>query len=189
MRTVERGITINSVGSGARGSLANIPGLASDVHAADCGDEGRWVRSPRLAGSGQAAGPARGSRARCAVWRWEESGALGDWVDLVGDEPVCFAVHGSRGVGVWGIDQAEDLAVLLVDPVPQVVNAVGVLGLQVGGMCLGHVIDGDRPADGVRVHEQCHGWVLLRCMRLFWHAQETAAGPGATSGGFPILAG
>src|SRR5689334_22932134 len=68
----------------------------------------------------------------------EGSGSLGDWVDLVGDEPVCLAVDGSGGVGVWGIDQAEDLAVLLVDPVPQVVNAVGVLGLQVGGVRLGH---------------------------------------------------
>jgi hypothetical protein len=41
-------------------------------------------------------------------------------------------VHGSRGIGIGGVDQAEDLAVLLVDPVAQVVNAVCLLGLQVG---------------------------------------------------------
>src|SRR5215472_7242823 len=83
--------------------------------------------------------------------------SLSDWVDLVGDEPMGFAVHGRCGVGVGSVDQAEDLAVLLVDPVAQVVNAVCILGLHVGGVCLCHVVDGDRAADGVRIHEQCHG--------------------------------
>ena len=66
-------------------------------------------------------------------------------------------MHGSCGVGVWGIDQAKDLAVLLVDPVPQVVNAVGVLGLHVGGVCFGHVVEGDLAVNRVRVYEQRHG--------------------------------
>lgn len=35
------------------------------------------------------------------------------------------AVHGVSGDRVRRVDQAEDLAVLLIDPVPQVVHAVG----------------------------------------------------------------
>src|SRR5712691_4262301 len=56
-----------------------------------------------------------------------KSRSFGDGVDLVGDEPVCLAVHRGGRIGVWRVDQAEDLAVLLVDPVAQVMDAVCVL--------------------------------------------------------------
>jgi len=46
-----------------------------------------------------------------------------------------------------------------------VMDTVRVLCLQVGGVCLCHVVDGYRPADGVRVHEKRH--VLpLSCARV-----------------------
>src|SRR5215471_14199576 len=77
-----------------------------------------------------------------------------------------FAMHGCCGVGVWGVDQAEDLAMVLVDPVAQVVDAVCILGLQVGGVCLRHVVDGDRALDRVRVHEQCHRLSSPVCVGL-----------------------
>src|SRR5262249_56360000 len=64
-----------------------------------------------------------------------------------------------------GVEQAEDLAVRLVDPVAQVVHAVPALGLQVGGMCRGDVVDADWAAGGVDVDEQWHGFVLWRCSR------------------------
>jgi hypothetical protein len=68
-----------------------------------------------------------GPRKRCRVRALR---AFGDRVDLVGDEPVRLAVHDGRGVGVRGVDQAEDLAVRLIDPVAQVLDTVTALGLQ-----------------------------------------------------------
>ena len=44
------------------------------------------------------------SEHHCRGARGRESGSLGDGVDLVGDEPVSFAMHGCCGVGVWGVD-------------------------------------------------------------------------------------
>jgi hypothetical protein len=38
------------------------------------------------------------------------SGSFLNVVDLVCDEPVCFAVDCVSGVGVWRVDEAEDLA-------------------------------------------------------------------------------
>jgi len=50
--------------------------------------------------------------------------AFGDRVDLVGNESVCLAVHSGRGVGVWGVNQAEDRTMSLTNPVAQAVEAV-----------------------------------------------------------------
>src|ERR1700745_1209053 len=110
---------------------------------------------PGMPGPGGRAGGAPGPGA----------GSLGDRVDLIGYEPVRLAVHAFGGVGVRGIDQAEDLAVLLIHPVAQVMNAVCALGLQVGGVRLRHVVDGDRAAKGVGVHEQCHRLYLSALLR------------------------
>ena len=41
-------------------------------------------------------------------------------------------MHGDRGEGIGGLGETEHLAVLLVDPVAQILHAVLVLGLQVG---------------------------------------------------------
>ncbi len=62
---------------------------------------------------------------------------LGDLVDLVGDEAVRLAVHGVGGLRVGGLDEAEDLPRLLVDPVALVLDAVLLLRLQVGLVRLG----------------------------------------------------
>ena len=49
---------------------------------------------------------------------------------LVGDQAVGLSVDAMGGVG--GLDQAEDLAGALVGPVPEVLDAVGVLLVVVG---------------------------------------------------------
>ena len=64
-----------------------------------------------------------------------------------------YGVHYLR----YWVDQDHGKIFCLVDPVPQVANAVGVLGLHVGGVCLRHVADRDRAVNRVRVHEQRHG--------------------------------
>src|SRR5690242_12613202 len=82
-------------------------------------------------------------RARAAlVWASCRAGsaAFGDRKDRVGDEAVRLAVHGDRGVGVRRLDQAEDPAVLLVNPVLPVVHAVPALRLEVGPMGSGDLL-------------------------------------------------
>src|SRR5262249_9673957 len=133
------------------------------------------------------AGPPAASRGPRVTGTGAGSGALGDRVDLVGDEPVRLAVHRRRGVRVRRVDQAKDLAMLLVDPIPQVVNAVGVLGVQVGGVCLRHVVDRDRAINGVRIHEQCHGRVLLGDMGLIRALTGNPCRTGRHIGGLPYL--
>src|SRR5690242_9445995 len=68
------------------------------------------------------------------------SAAFGDRKDRVGDKAVRLAVHGDRGVGVRRLDQAEDPAVLLVNPVLPVVHAVPALRLEVGPMGSGDLL-------------------------------------------------
>jgi len=63
-------------------------------------------------------------------------GALLDLVDLVGDQAVGLAVHLGGGVGRGGLDQAEHSPGRLVDPVPQVVDVVAGLRLQVRQMSM-----------------------------------------------------
>src|SRR5688572_10347416 len=58
--------------------------------------------------------------------------SLQDRVDLVGHQTVRLAVHGVRGVGVRRLDQAEDLAALLIHPVVEVAHPVTVLDAEVG---------------------------------------------------------
>jgi hypothetical protein len=55
---------------------------------------------------------------------------------------VRFAVHGGRGFGVGSIDEAEDLALALVDPVAQIRHAVSFLGLEVSLVRSLHIIEG-----------------------------------------------
>jgi hypothetical protein len=76
---------------------------------------------------------------------------------VVGDQPVGFPVDPDRGVGVWCLDKAEDLAALLVDPVLEVVDPVLVLGPDVGFVGLGDVLGGGSLRKAlVHVHEQRH---------------------------------
>ena len=55
------------------------------------------------------------------------SGALGDLVEGMGLEAVRLAVDLGRGLAIRGVDEAEDLAGLLVDAVVLVVDAVRAL--------------------------------------------------------------
>ena len=73
-------------------------------------------------------------------WLPVGSASFGDRKDRVGDEAVCLAVYGDRGVGVRSLDQAEDPAVLLVNPVLPVVHAIPALCFEVGTMSSGDLI-------------------------------------------------
>src|SRR3954470_24339123 len=100
---------------------------------------------------------ATGSAQRTALRvRRGTSDAFRDGVDLIGDEPVGVAVHGVRGLGGRGVDEAEDLAGALVDPVAKVLDVVVALGGQIGLVGLGDVVDADPAFHVVDVHEQCH---------------------------------
>src|SRR3954447_17480023 len=85
------------------------------------------------------------------------SDPLGDRVDLVGDETVGLAVDRVGRLRVRGVDQAEDLALVLVDPVAEVLHVVRALRLRVGGVGSRHVVGGDVASlDVVDIHEQRH---------------------------------
>jgi hypothetical protein len=90
-------------------------------------------------------------------------------VDGVGDQPVRLAVHGVGRLGVRRLDEAEDLALALVDPVPQVADVVVGLLLQVGGVRVRDVAERDPTVEVVDVHEQWHVvllfGVVVRCRR------------------------
>ena len=53
-----------------------------------------------------------------------------DRVDLVSDKAVCLATNSGGGLGVGRLDQAKDLALVLVDTVTQVLDVEVGLGLQ-----------------------------------------------------------
>src|SRR3954453_11620659 len=96
------------------------------------------------------------------------SGVLLDPVDLVGDEAVGFTVDTVGGLGVRGVDQAEQLPRRLVDPVLQVLHLVRVLGGEVGGVRGGSVLLRHPSLDVVYVHEQWHGgsFAVIRSAHL-----------------------
>src|SRR3954453_7232621 len=102
-------------------------------------------------GSDPRAGP-RGNR---------PSDPFGHREDLVGHETVRLAVDGVGRLGVGRVDEAEDLALVLADPVTQVLHAVLLLRLQVGGVRGGDVVRGDVAVPHrVYIHEQCHDRLL-----------------------------
>src|SRR5207248_308497 len=70
--------------------------------------------------------------------------AVGLAVDLVG------------GPGIRRLDEAEDLPLGLIYPVPQVTDVVLALGGQVGLVCLGDIVHRYAGAEVVDVHEQWH---------------------------------
>ncbi len=72
-----------------------------------------------------------------------------------------LAVHGVGGLGGGRVDEAEDRACALVDPVAQVADAVLRLRLEIGEVCLANVLDGDPAVDAVHVHEERHACLLL----------------------------
>src|SRR5215217_7085611 len=93
---------------------------------------------------------------RSAVCRPVCSGSLVELVDLVGYEAVRFTMHRAGGFRVRRLDEAEDLARLLVDPVALVVDAVFVLRLDVLLMRLRNICGGHLATERVHVHVQRH---------------------------------
>jgi hypothetical protein len=69
---------------------------------------------------------------------------------------VRLAVHGRGGFRGRRLDQAEDLALRLGDPVAQVRHVVVALLLQVGLVRLGDVVGGNAAVDRVDIHEERH---------------------------------
>lgn len=81
---------------------------------------------------------------------------LADEIDLVSDKAVRLAVHCVGGLGIRRLDEAEDLARQLVDPVAQLVDPVRTL---CGKICLvGGSYIGRRhtSVDVMNVHEKWH---------------------------------
>jgi len=69
---------------------------------------------------------------------------------------VRLPVNGDRGLCIRCLDEAEDLAVLLVDLVVLIVDAEPALRVEVGLMCFGGLLGRHRSAEAVDVHEQWH---------------------------------
>jgi hypothetical protein len=84
------------------------------------------------------------------------SGSFLDLVDAVGDKAVSLPVNVGGVLGRGGLDQAEHLPVALIDPVPEVPDVVGALGLEIGQVCLGDVVHRHAAGDLVNVHEKRH---------------------------------
>src|SRR5664279_3698132 len=110
--------------------------------------------------------------------------------DLLREQAVGPAVNRGRAAGVRRIDQAEDLAAGLVDPVAQVVDMMAARFRAGGdgvrrGMCA--VARGDRVTLGVHVHEQWHGTSPRRAGLMLTPTGKRAAAR-ATSGVLPRLA-
>ena len=85
--------------------------------------------------------------------------ALCAFLDLdyvVGHQPVCLAVYCLRGLRVRRIEQAEDLAVLLVEPVLKGLRSILVLGFEIPLVCSGHRLGGQSFYVFVVVHVQRH---------------------------------
>src|SRR5438552_15443527 len=71
------------------------------------------------------------------------------------------------GLPVGRVDEAEDLAVVLIDPVALVVHAVLALDPDVGFVCRGD-IGGFHPGDVVNVHVRGHSGLLARIWSTAW---------------------
>jgi hypothetical protein len=74
------------------------------------------------------------------------SDALHHRVDGVRNESMGLAMHAVRGFRIGRVDQAEDPAGRLVDPVAEIANAVPILGLEIREVRLGDVARLDPPS-------------------------------------------
>ena len=71
--------------------------------------------------------------------------------NLLGQQPVGFAMNVFCGLGIWRIAEAKNLACLLVDPVFRVFNAIFPLGFHILRVCFGYFF-GRNAAQFVNVH-------------------------------------
>jgi hypothetical protein len=84
-----------------------------------------------------------------------------------------------RGIRIGCIDEAEDLSRCLVDPVAEIADAVAILGLEIGEVCLGNVGRLDTAVNLMAVHEERH--------RILLGSEDRGMGSTGTSGGSPHL--
>jgi hypothetical protein len=78
-------------------------------------------------------------------------------IDLVGDQTVGFAVNCVGSLGVRSVNQAEDLARLLVNPIPFVAHTVLILSLNICLVSLSYIRSCNSTLHVVYVHEPWHG--------------------------------
>src|SRR3954469_603806 len=178
-----RGWTLASSSRSSRSSLSMPAALASDrTRSSSRACAARWA-GPMSSSSrpSDGAGSPRPSERPRRTWSAErptdQPGArrwpgalcpLGDLEEVLGDEAVGLAVDRDRGLTVGRLDEAEDLAGGLVDPVVLVVDAelrtdpdVGLVGWDdIAGLNAGEVVD---------VDEGCHRWFLLVTDTLIGH--------------------
>jgi hypothetical protein len=68
-----------------------------------------------------------------------------------------LAMYRRGGVGFGGIDEAKDLSMLPVHPVAQEADVVAAFGLQVGLVCIAHVLEGRCTIEAADIHVERHG--------------------------------
>ena len=84
------------------------------------------------------------------------SEALDHLMDRVRHESVCLAVDPNGGLRIRRVHEAEDPSGPLVNPIAEIANAVPILGLEIGEVCLGNVGRLYPTIDRVSVHEKRH---------------------------------
>jgi hypothetical protein len=107
--------------------------------------------------------------------------------------PVCFTVHQPGGVRIGRIDEAESLAVILVEPVFEILDAVLALLLEVGGVRLVNLYRGCS-LEVMDVHIQGHCWLRKNCLprplghSATYHARVASrkVGPCGCNRGVPV---
>src|SRR3990170_1753655 len=73
-------------------------------------------------------------RCRCRHRRQSTLRALGNLVDLIGHKTMRFTMYGRRSLGVRSVNETEDLAHSLIDPIVLVVHPILGLGLEISLM-------------------------------------------------------
>src|SRR5439155_13805960 len=105
-----------------------------------------------------------------------------DLVERVGLKAVRLPMDARGRLPIGRVDEAEDLAVALIDPVALVVHAVLALDPDVGFVCRGD-IGGFHPGDVVNVHVRRHSGLLARIWSTAWWSLHCGAGRGSARSG------
>jgi hypothetical protein len=152
-----------SLGSRQRQGRAacGVPGAARQVTGSDDPATGAYALGRRQSGRHGGARQVLQHRVHPPM----TSGSFRDGEDGVRHEAVSLLVDAHRGVGVRGLHEAEDLPLLLVDPVPQVAHAVPLLRPQVRRVRLLDIGQADRTTHRVHIHEQGHVLLLYSTAR------------------------
>src|SRR5262249_21366573 len=114
--------------------------------------------------------------------------------DFVGHRPVGLAMHRGRRFLAGGVDQAEDLAGTLVIPVPDIVDAILTLYLEIFLVCTGCHLGGQSVYLVVHVEIERHRGLLLshgirqtREGYARWQDQDDREAPSSAHLAHPVL--